>query len=27
VVYCSTPNVLPIIPIFQEGEIVWMTED
>ncbi len=27
VVYCSTPNVLPIIPIYQEGEIVWMTED
>ena len=27
VVYCSTPNVLPIIPIYQEGEIVWMTEE
>jgi len=26
VVYCSTPNILPIIPAFQEGEIVWMTE-
>ena len=27
VVYCSTPNVLPIIPVFQEGEIVWLTEE
>ena len=27
VVYCSTPNILPIIPVFQEGEIVWLTED
>jgi 2-phosphosulfolactate phosphatase len=26
VVYCSTPNVLPIIPVFKEGEIVWMEE-
>lgn len=26
VVYCSTPNVLPIIPVFEEGEIVWLTE-
>jgi len=27
VVYCSTPNVLPIIPVLEEGEIVWMTEE
>ncbi len=27
VVYCSTPNILPIIPVFEEGEIVWMTEE
>jgi 2-phosphosulfolactate phosphatase len=27
VVYCSTPNILPIIPVFKEGEIVWMTEE
>ncbi|HEY8875884.1 MAG TPA: 2-phosphosulfolactate phosphatase [Desulfosporosinus sp.] len=27
VAYCSTPNVLPIIPVFEEGEIVWMTEE
>jgi len=27
VVYCSTPNVLPIVPVFEEGEIVWMTEE
>ncbi len=27
VVYCSTPNVLPIIPVFEEGEIVWLTEE
>lgn len=26
VIYCSTPNILPIIPVFEEGEIVWMTE-
>lgn len=24
-VYCSTPNILPIVPVFQEGEIVWLT--
>lgn len=24
-VYCSTPNILPILPVFQEGEIVWLT--
>ncbi|HZK56365.1 MAG TPA: 2-phosphosulfolactate phosphatase [Desulfosporosinus sp.] len=27
VVYCSTPNILPIIPVYQEGEIVWLTEE
>ena len=27
VVYCSTQNILPIIPVFQEGEVVWLTED
>jgi 2-phosphosulfolactate phosphatase len=27
VVYCSTPNILPIIPVFKEGEIVWLTEE
>ena len=27
VVYCSTPNVLPIIPSFEEGEVVWLTEE
>lgn len=27
VVYCSTPNVLPIIPVFEEGEVVWLTEE
>lgn len=27
VVYCSTPNVLPIIPVLEKGEIVWMTEE
>lgn len=27
VVYCSTPNILPIIPIYVEGEIVWRTEE
>jgi len=26
VIYCSTLNILPIIPVFEEGEIVWMTE-
>ena len=26
VVYCSTLNILPIIPAFEEGEIVWLTE-
>ncbi|HWQ40918.1 MAG TPA: 2-phosphosulfolactate phosphatase [Desulfosporosinus sp.] len=25
-IYCSTPNILPIIPVFEEGEIVWLTE-
>lgn len=24
-VYCSTPNILPIVPVFREGEIVWLT--
>jgi len=24
-VYCSTPNILPIVPMVQEGEIVWFT--
>ncbi|KGK90437.1 2-phosphosulfolactate phosphatase [Desulfosporosinus sp. HMP52] len=23
--YCSTPNILPIVPVVQEGEIVWLT--
>ncbi len=27
VVYCSTPNILPVIPVFEEGEVVWLTED
>ncbi|HEY8910396.1 MAG TPA: 2-phosphosulfolactate phosphatase [Desulfosporosinus sp.] len=26
-IYCSTPNILPIIPVFKEGEIVWSTEE
>ncbi|MDR3543553.1 MAG: 2-phosphosulfolactate phosphatase [Desulfosporosinus sp.] len=26
-VYCSTPNILPIIPVFENGEIVWLTEE
>lgn len=26
-IYCSTPNILPIIPVFQDGEIVWLTEE
>ncbi len=25
-VYCSTPNILPIIPVLEEGEIVWLTK-
>ena len=24
-VYCSTPNILPIVPVVEEGEIVWFT--
>jgi len=24
-VYCSTPNILPIVPVVQNGEIVWST--
>lgn len=24
-VYCSTPNILPIVPVVQQGEIVWFT--
>jgi len=27
VVYCSTQNILPIIPAFEEGEVVWLTEE
>ncbi|SPF32131.1 putative 2-phosphosulfolactate phosphatase [Candidatus Desulfosporosinus infrequens] len=27
VVYCSTLNILPIIPVFEDGEIVWFTEE
>jgi 2-phosphosulfolactate phosphatase len=26
VVYCSTPNILPIIPALENGEIVWFSE-
>ena len=26
-VYCSTPNILPIIPVFDDGEIVWLTRE
>ncbi len=26
-IYCSTPNILPIVPVFQEGEIVWSTRE
>lgn len=26
VIYCSTSNVLPIIPVYEEGEIVWFTD-
>ncbi|MDP4159046.1 MAG: 2-phosphosulfolactate phosphatase [Bacillota bacterium] len=25
-VYCSTSNILPIIPVFENGEIVWLTK-
>ncbi|EHQ91518.1 2-phosphosulfolactate phosphatase [Desulfosporosinus youngiae] len=25
-VYCATPNILPIVPVVQDGEIVWLTE-
>lgn len=25
-VYCLTPNILPIVPVVQEGEIIWSTE-
>lgn len=25
VVYCSTPNILPVVPVVQDGEIVWLT--
>lgn len=25
--YCATPNILPIIPVLHNGEIVWLTED
>ena len=24
-VYCSTPNILPIVPALQDNEIVWLT--
>jgi len=27
VIYCSTPNILPIVPVLMDGEIVWLTED
>ena len=27
VVYCATPNILPIIPVYEDGEIVWLTEE
>lgn len=23
-IYCSTPNILPIIPVYEEGEIAWL---
>lgn len=26
-IYCSTPNILPVVPAFEEGEIVWYTEE
>lgn len=26
VIYCATPNVLPIVPALVEGEIVWLTD-
>lgn len=26
VVYCSTPSILPIVPVFENGEIVWLTK-
>jgi 2-phosphosulfolactate phosphatase len=26
VVYCSTSNILPIVPILRDGEIIWETE-
>jgi Phosphosulfolactate phosphohydrolase and related enzymes len=25
-VYCSMPNILPIVPVFEDGEIVWLTK-
>lgn len=26
-IYCSTPNILPIVPVVQNGEIVWLTAE
>lgn len=26
-IYCCTPNILPIVPVFEEGEIVWLTDE
>jgi len=26
-IYCSTPNILPIIPVFEDGEIVWLMKE
>lgn len=25
-IYCTTRNILPIIPVFEEGEIIWQTK-
>ena len=26
VIYCSTPNILPIVPALMEDEIIWLTD-
>lgn len=26
VIYCSTPNILPIVPVLRQGEVVWHTD-
>lgn len=27
VLYCTTPNILPVVPMLANGEIVWQTEN